>query len=295
LADIGVDASKSGRMGMSVRRRFLPPGWYPDSDRATRREIESFASYISGFAQDLGEVHGGIVPHAGWYFSGRLAARVMHVCAQKKQPDMVAVFGGHLGGGPGIAYADASWDSPLGPVEIDQDFIKELTVRADLDVEGTMTNDNTIEVQMPLVKHYFPSARLAALRAPHSEKAVQIGRLVAELAIEQGKSILVFGSTDLTHYGANYGFAPHGFGSAAVRWVKEVNDKGFVDLAVKMDAAGLLNHAAQNHSACSAGAAAAAISACRHMGASQGTLADYYTSHDISPGDSFVGYMGVVY
>ena len=51
MADIGVDALKSGRMGMSVRRRFLPPGWYPDSDRATQREIESFSAYISGFAR----------------------------------------------------------------------------------------------------------------------------------------------------------------------------------------------------------------------------------------------------
>lgn len=243
----------------------------------------------------MDSLHGGIIPHAGWYFSGRLAALVMHLCAQKLQPDLVAVFGGHLGGGSGIAYADEAWDTPLGPVEIDQSFTKELVSQADLDVEGAMTNDNTVEIQMPLVKHFFPSARLVALRAPHSDKAVRIGRLVAELAAEQSKSILAFGSTDLTHYGANYGFAPHGFGSAAVRWVKEVNDKGFVELAVKMDASGLLDHAAQNQSACSAGAAAAAVAACRQMGASKGTLLDYYTSHDISPGDSFVGYMGVVF
>ena len=118
---------------------------------------------------------------------------------------------------------------------------------------------------------------------------------LVELAGEQGKTMVCFGSTDLTHYGPNYGFMPRGSGAAALDWVRKTNDRGFVDAALAMDIETMLDHAERNHSACSAGGAAAAAAACRALGAGRGYLADYYTSHDIMPGDSFVGYAGIVF
>ena len=62
-----------------------------------------------------------------------------------------------------------------------------------------------------------------------------------------------------------------------------------------MDAPGVLQAAASDQSSCSAGATAAAISATRTMGARKATLVDYYTSYDIRPDNSFVGYAGIVF
>jgi hypothetical protein len=80
-----------------------------------------------------------------------------------------------------------------------------------------------------------------------------------------------------------------------VKWVKEVNDKEYVDRALAMDATGVLRVAASDQSSCSAGATAAAISAARTMGASKANLVDYYTSYDIRPDNSFVGYAGILF
>jgi AmmeMemoRadiSam system protein B len=280
---------------METRRRFLPAGWYPDSEKAVRREIEDFKDYIDGFDLEISDPRGGIVPHAGWYFSGRLAALVMSICAQKKQPDVVAIFGGHLGPGSGVIYNDQAWDTPMGPAPIDREMTEALAERFRLSPAGPATNDNTVEVQVPLVRYFFPESRLVALRAPHSEEAAAIGRTAAQAAGNAGKSLLAFGSTDLTHYGPNYGFAPKGSGQEAVRWVTEVNDKEFIEKALALDEKGMLEHAAANSSACSAGGAAAAAAAAEEMGAGKGVLADYYTTHDIMPGPSFVGYAGIVY
>lgn len=280
---------------MELRQRCLPSGWYPDSEAETRREIESFGGYIKGFKPEAAEVHGGVVPHAGWYFSGRLAALVFHLASRQKTPDTIIVFGGHLGGGQGIIYDDQAWDTPLGPLEIDRDLTRALMDKAEVRPEGSATNDNTVEVQLPLVKYYFPQSRLVALRAPHTSEAAAIGRQAAELAKEKGRSVLAFGSTDLTHYGPNYGFSPKGSGREAVAWVKEQNDKGFIDLSLALDGAGLLDHAARNHSACSAGAVAAAAAAGQALGSSRGVLLDYYTSYEVRPDDSFVGYAGILY
>lgn len=280
---------------MEIRRRILPPGWYPESAQDCRRDISDFDNYIKQFSHQKPEVHGGVIPHAGWYFSGRLAALVLSTCAAQFIPDVVALFGGHLGAGPGIIYADSAWETPLGALEMDRELSGALLEQAPVRREGPATNDNTVEIQLPLIKHFFPTSRLLALRAPHSNQAIDIGRLTAELARSQGKTLLAFASTDLTHYGPNYGFSPKGRGRDALDWVREENDQGFIDLALAMDEPGLLDHAAAHHSACSAGGVAAASAACKSLGAAQGELLDYYTSADIMPGDSFVGYAGILY
>ena len=169
-----------------------------------------------------------------------------------------------------------------------QPLAKRLTLREE------SPGDNTIEVQLPLVKYFFPQAKLLALRAPHSNTAIELGQAVAAVAKELKVSILVFGSTDLTHYGPNYGWSPKGYGPEAVKWVKEVNDKKFIDQALKLDGPGMLKTAQADQSACSAGGAVAAVAAAKADGARKAALIDYYTSYDVMPGDSFVGYAGVV-
>jgi AmmeMemoRadiSam system protein B len=148
---------------------------------------------------------------------------------------------------------------------------------------------------MPLIKHFFPQSQVLAIRSPQSNAALKLGEAVAEVARELGKTILFFGSADLTHYGPNYGWAPKGHGAAAVQWVKGVNDKRFMDAVLQLDAMGAVNAANQDQSSCSAGAPAAAIAAAQKMGAAKALLVDYYTSYDVMPGDSFVGYGGVVW
>lgn len=73
-----------------------------------------------------------------------------------------------------------------------------------------------------------------------------------------------------------------------------MNDKRFVDAALKLDPSTMLKLATRDQCACSAGAAAAAVAVAKKLGANKAHLVDYYTSYDIIPRDSFVGYMGAV-
>lgn len=277
---------------MRVRARMLPQGWYPGSESGCQKEIEKFVAGATPLAAGT-KACGGIVPHAGWFFSGKLAARVFYQVSRMQQPQVVCVFGGHLGGNsPPLLVTDDAWETPLGNIPLATEFYEPLRRRLTLREEHP--GDNTIEIQLPFVKHFFPHARLLALRAPHSQTALELGDAVVAVAGELKLSLLVFGSTDLTHYGPNYGWAPKGFGAAAVKWVKEVNDKHFLDQTMKLDGAGMLAAADRDQSACSAGGAVAAVAAAKKLGAQKALLVDYYTSYDIMPNDSFVGYAGVV-
>ena len=281
---------------MKHRNRILPRGWYPFDGKDCQREIES---YIEGWLPPpslSGAERGGIVPHAGWYFSGKLAARVFYSLKSKKKVEVVVLYGGHLGPNelPRIVMEEA-WETPLGDIEIQTDLAKSLLKRIDAKEENPSSGDNTIEVQLAMVKFFFPEAKLLAIRSPAAFRADRLGKEVAEIAQKEGISIIAVGSTDLTHYGPNYGLLSKETGPSSVEWVKKENDKGLVDRALKMDVEGLLEHARKNDSACSAGAAASAIATCKALGAQKGILLEYYTSYDILPDESFVGYAGIVY
>ncbi len=276
---------------MRIRSRMLPPGWYPLSRSECVTTIEEMVAGVKPLPAGT-KVYGGIMPHAGWFFSGKLAARVFCLASKAMQPQIVCVFGGHLGDSPPLLVTDEAWETPLGDIPLATEFYEPLRTRLTLKEE--YPGDNTIEVQLPFVKYFFPKAKVLAVRSPQTQQAVALGEAVAAIAQELKLSLLAFGSTDLTHYGPNYGWAPKGYGPDAVKWVKEVNDKRFIDLTLKLDATGMLQDAALHQSACSAGGAVAAVAAAKKLGATKAQLVDYYTSYDIMPGDSFVGYMGVV-
>lgn len=280
---------------MSTRKRALPRGWYPVDKKECQKEIGSFLEGWSppSFPKTL---LGGIVPHAGWYFSGKLAARIFYLLKSAGKADLVVIYGGHLSPEdfPRMVMEER-WETPLGEMVMDTEFARSLAKRVEVKPESPASGDNTIEIQLPMVKYFFPDSKLLAIRSPSSMKAQSLGEEVARLAHEQGLMILAVGSTDLTHYGPNYGFVSKGIGASALKWVRNENDRMFIDYALKMDAKSLINHANQNDSACSAGAAASAIATCRALGAEKGHLIDYYTSYDIMPDESFVGYAGIVY
>jgi len=281
---------------MNRRKRILPRGWYPFDGKDCKGEIESYLEGWSPSQLQLTKGLGGIVPHAGWFFSGKLAARVFYSLKLKSKVEVVVLYGGHLSTEdlPRIVTEEAC-ETPFGDIEIHTVFVKNLMKRMDVRKESPTSGDNTIEIQLAMVKYFFPEAKLVAIRSPLSLKAETLGKEVAEIAKKEGISILTIGSTDLTHYGPNYGFLNKGVGPASVEWVKKENDKGFIDRALRMDVEALLKHALENDSACSAGAAISAMSTSKALGAEKGILLDYYTSYDIMPDDSFVGYAGIVY
>ena len=113
--------------------------------------------------------------------------------------------------------------------------------------------------------------------------------------------MVVLGSTDLTHYGPRYGFTPMGAGKSALQWAKDVNDRKFIDLTLKLDARGLLADAAESCNSCGAGAVAATIAAAKELGKTEGKLLAHTTSNEVmqqkmgtSSQDS-VGYAAIVF
>jgi len=287
---------------MKIRPRALPAGWYPAGEAQVRRQIETFLKSLgdadihvglraanSGLRPDE-TACAGVAPHAGWEFSGRLACRVLRCLEPEIQT--VAVVGGHLSPGDGVLAAfEDGYETPLGTVPADLELLA--CLRQHLRIAEDRWQDNTIEVQLPLLRHLAPRALALGLRVAPSGDALALGEALAACAAQLGRKLAVLGSTDLTHYGPNYGFTPHGKGPEALAWVREHNDRRLLDCLLALEHERALELARREHSACSAGAAVAAARFAELRGAHRGHLLEYATSQDRYPSTSFVGYAAI--
>lgn len=232
-----------------------------------------------------------IVPHAGWFFSGELALQVL--ARFSPAVDTVAVVGGHLAPGGGILAApEAGYETPLGTVKRDKELYEELA--AEIALKEDRNADNTVEVELPMIRYLYPSASILWLRAAPDESALELGSCLARIADKTGRNLAVAGSTDLTHYGPRYGFTPYGEGAGIPGRVEEEHDRPFLQALLDNRLHEALGLAAEKRSACSAGAAVCAVRFAQERGAERGTLLGYRSSAELYPEDSFVGY-GALY
>lgn len=283
---------------MLMTRQPYARQFYPGDCRA---QIEHFLkNYI--VPKEPARAVGGVVPHAGWVFSGAVAAKVFKCLSVKTAPDTFILLGAVHTWKPrqNSVYSRGAWATPLGEVKIDEEVADKLLAALAGDViedPGAHEGEHSLEVQLPFIKYLCPDAKIVPIAIPPDETAHLAGRKIGEAALEMGKKIVVVGSTDLTHYGDAYGFIPYGYGELAKKLMKE-SDSRIIELALRMRSGDIKKEAQKNHNACGSGALAATVAAAKAMGAEKGYLLEYTTSHDVMPEGEFemaVGYAGILF
>ena len=298
---------------MKTKEAYFRGTWYPSTPGECEDEIKKFLENTNE-KKSPDELNIGVIaPHAGWAFSGGVACRAISQLAGE-EADLIILFGTHLHPeSPARIIGQGMWETPFGDLHINEEFAGNMMELFDFDVETPDEfsffnipgralaqapgdrSDNTIELQLPFVKYFFKEAKIAVIGAPPRPIAMDMGKVAAEISESMGLRTKIIGSTDLTHYGPSYDFSPKGSGKKAVEWVKNENDKQIIDAMLEMDPQQVLDQAKQHANACCPGAVAAAMAASKRLGATTARLSQYRVSSDISPGDNFVGYAGIVF
>lgn len=281
---------------LEVRKPSATHFYAGDCARATQRFLQGFTAPTSPK-----RVVAGIVPHAGWQYSGAVAARVFESIRQKEKPATFIIFGAvHRWAGINAVYACGAWATPLGNAEIDENLaqqILEATPQWTVDEPKAHSGEHSIEVQLPFLKVLFPEATVVPIAVNPDSRAVPLGQRIGEIVKNCSRSVIVIGSSDLTHYGDIYNFTPVGYGPRAYQWVCE-NDFRILHLAEQMAALEIVSEAGRHQNACGAGAMAATVAAAQVLGAGRGYLIEHTTSHDVAPEGEFrmgVGYAGMLF
>jgi MEMO1 family protein len=231
-------------------------------------------------------VLGLVCPHAGYMYSGAVAANAFFSLASDGKPDTVIVLGpNHTGyGNPLSAMREGVWRTPLGDVEIDTeaaDVIAPETGLLDFD-EVAHRHEHSIEVQLPFLQYIYGNGFKfvpICFLMQDLESAMEIGRGLAEALAN--RNVVVIASSDFTHYE-----------SQAKVERKDANALKAIEALDERKLYQVLE--AENVSACGYGPIAALITYGKALGAKKAEVLTHKTSGDIT-GDksSVVGYAAV--
>lgn len=287
---------------MRVRRPVVAGQFYPADRAGCIRMIEECLP--TRLPDELPQpIVAGVVPHAGWVFSGPTAARVFVAIKSQFSPETVVLLSANhrWGGGRAAVYGDGAWLTPLGEAEVDADLAQAVIREGAgmlVDAPEAHAGEHSAEVQVPFIQYLFPQAHILPILISPEESAPAVGEAIARAIVASGKKAVVVGTTDLTHYGAMYyGFAPAGSGERALAWAR-ANDERIIRLMLEMRAEEIVPEAESHHNACGGGAIAATVAAARALGARKGVLLEHTNSHLVmprGPATDFVGYAAVVF
>ncbi len=290
---------------MTIRAPVRAGMFYEASPASCRRHAEELLNEAHVPDQLPPRLYGGVVPHAGWVYSGSLAALTFKSLVAAGARKTFVLFGADHTGAVrmGEVYAGGAWRTPLGEASIDEGLAQAVLAsgrsccRENPDAHE---NEHSIEVQVPLIQVLAPDAMILPIAVPPSPLAIEIGRAVAQAVRAQADQVAIVASTDLSHHGGHFP-APGGRGQAGEQWTRQ-NDRRIIDLAGAMDANGVITETYTHMNACGAGAMTAAIAACQVLGAQKGICLEYTNSYVITHkryphelDDTTVGYASIVF
>lgn len=223
-----------------LRRAVVASQFYEGSAEALRAQLSGCFLHklgpqkipIINKSSHPREIVGLICPHAGYMYSGPVAAHAFSALAKDGKPDTVVLLGpNHTGYGSALSIMrEGSWQTPLGNIEIDtrlaDDIIHETSV---LDVDEVAHRyEHSLEVQLPFLQYLYGNSfkivPLCFLMQDYAS-AIEIGRALTE-ALDATNTVVI-ASSDMTHYESAKSAGAKD--QAALKEVLALNAKGFYD------------------------------------------------------------------
>jgi AmmeMemoRadiSam system protein B len=234
-------------------------------------------------------IKGVIAPHAGYVYSGPVAAHTYHEIAEDGFPEtFVILCPNHTGMGSGVSTMNqGSWETPLGLADIDSEFAELMIKNAgiiDSNPEAHL-KEHSAEVQLPFLQYLNPDFQFVPVTMwmQDIETATEIGVSIEKTASELGRDVVVIASTDFTHY--------------QPQDIAHKQDMKVIDAIKAMDEKRMMNRVMElNVTMCGYGPVAATMVASKKMGATLCEVKKYATSGDAT-GDksSVVAYASAVF
>ncbi len=217
-----------------------------------------------------------ISPHAGYIFSGPIAAHSYVELSKYVQPKTVIIVGpNHYGiGAPVAIMSEGVWKTPLGEVEVDAEIARELVKRCKiLEVDWyAFIREHSLEVQLPFLQYFYNNKfKIVPICMFYqgSDAAEQLGHVIGEIMLEYGVGdVVLVISTDWNHY------EPHD--------VTVKKDMKAIEKVLQLDLRGFYRVISEySISVCGYGAVGTAIATALRLGVRKVRLLKHATSGDV--------------
>ncbi len=278
------DDVTGSRPAEQVRRSVVAGTWYPGSPSELRGMLAGFFDRVPQ-QEARGQLIALIAPHAGYVYSGQVAAYSYELLKNRKFPTVVVIAPSHHMRFPGVAtYELGGFETPLGVVPLDYDLIAEIRKR-DIRIAHlpeAETDEHAVEIQLPFLQSVMPGFKLVPLIMGEQDWSACQWLADALADALKGKSVLIVASSDLSHY--------HSYDQARAM------DKVIMDRVKALDPQGLSESLGRGEcEACGGGPIVAAMLTAMRLGANTGQVLYSANSGDAT-GDKddrrgVVGYM----
>jgi hypothetical protein len=281
----GLQAEEAGAEGSGetdVRRSILQGRWYPAEPDELRRWIRNRLSEAS--PPQVGDrIFGLVVPHAGYRYSGGVAAHAYRLIRGSAFDRVVLIGPSHRRAFEGVSVArHDAYETPLGRVPVDRAAADRLIASSPSIrfVPEAHAVEHSLEIQLPFLQVVLGDFRIVPVIM--GRQGLDSCSALAEAlwgALGDGEKTLIVASTDLSHY--------HD------RETARALDSVFIRHLERFDPEGLTGALASGRcEACGGGPAAALLMATRRLGATRCVILDRADSGDVT-GDRerVVGYV----
>jgi len=263
-----------------MRHPVVSGQFYPKDPAELEAMLESICRGLERKPDE--RILGAVVPHAGYIYSGKVAASVF--AKLPAASTFIITCPNHHGAGSLVAASRDTWSTPFGDVMVDLEMVDALSRRIiDLD-ETAHRYEHSAEVQIPFLQYLFEDFMILpiSIGIRDEETAMEVGMEIKDAIDATGRDAVILASSDFTHYAPDK--------------VARDNDHYAIEEILKLGTSAFYSRIYERGiTACGVDSIGAMLTATRALGAEEGELVMYATSGDIS-GDyaAVVGYAGIV-
>ena len=275
-------------MERNVRKPAVAGQFYTADPTALRKEIESYISDAEVDNTPAGQIVAIVSPHAGYIYSGSVAAHGYRLVRGKRYDTVVVIAPSHIEHFDFCSVFEGdAYLTPLGEIPIDRNTVDLITSKHKLVIKSERGHiysrlgrgEHSLEVQLPFLQVSLGEFELVPIVMGNQSHACirALGETLGEAL--SGKNVLIIASTDLSHFHSD---------SRAKNL-----DGVFIDALEQFDPEAMRESIRDSKTeACGGGPTIAAMIAAKALGATECCVLDYATSGDVT-GDrgSVVGYV----
>jgi AmmeMemoRadiSam system protein B/AmmeMemoRadiSam system protein A len=202
FALLGCRGGDAARAGEDVRPAAQAGRFYPADTAKLKAAVEGFLG--DAVPVRVPEPIALVLPHAGYVFSGQIAADGFRQAAGRAYDTIVVLGTNHTTPGfDKVGLSDASgFRTPLGTVTVDKVLVRALLAECrDCVVNREVhAQEHSIEVQLPFIQKLFPQATILPIVVGSEDLtlAQRVGTALAKVVA--GRKVLLVASSDLSHY-----------------------------------------------------------------------------------------------
>jgi MEMO1 family protein len=264
-----------------IRQPAVANRFYPGSPAELQRLV---AKLLPAETADQKQAIAAIAPHAGYVYSGHLAAKTI---GSLQVPETTVILGpNHHGRGAAVAVSTTSWQMPGGLVPCDTTLAEALLAASPLLTadEAAHLHEHSLEVQVPFLQAMQPRLSLVAIAVGQVDydSCQEVASALATVIAPRGRRVLLLASTDMSHYES--------------RRTASIKDHRALDRVLALDAHGLYRTVVNERiTMCGFIPVTITLLAAKQLGATRAELIGYTDSGEASGDtDQVVGYAGVV-